>query len=168
MAEAAANGLNVIAMKAALSIVLVFAGLATIFLLQPGGCRRKPASNLATVRMKIGSDMFTLEVADTDPKRQYGLMHRDSMPSSHGMIFVFPDEEPLGFWMKNTRLPLDIIYIDAGGKVVSIHRMEPYTLRSTRSDGPAKYAIELNAGRAAKAGVKPGDSLQIPAGVEAR
>ena len=155
-------------MKVVLPIALVFGALVTTFFLQPGGCRRKPSSGLATVGMKIGNVTFTLEVADTESVRQYGLMHRDSMPAEHGMIFVFPDERRLGFWMKNTRIPLDIIYLDAGGKVVSIHQMKPYDLRTTRSEGPAKYAIELNEGRAAKAGVKAGDQLQIPAGVEAK
>jgi hypothetical protein len=155
-------------MKLVLPISLVFAGFMTVVALQPGGCRRKPASDLPTVRMQIGKDRFTLEVANTSATREYGLMHRDSMPSDHGMLFVFPDERRLGFWMKNTRIPLDIIYLDAGGKVVSIHQMKPHDLRSTYSDGPAKYVIELNAGRAEKTAVKRGDPLEIPAGVEAK
>jgi uncharacterized membrane protein (UPF0127 family) len=66
--------------------------------------------------------------------------------------------------MKNTRIPLDILYLDAGGQVVSIHQMKPYDTRTeTRSARPAKYAIELNVGRAAAVGVKPGDVLEIPA-----
>jgi hypothetical protein len=83
-------------MKVVLPIALVFGALVTTFFLQPGGCRRKPSSGLATVGMKIGNDTFTLEVADTESVRQYGLMHRDSMPAEHGMIFVFPDERRLG------------------------------------------------------------------------
>lgn len=155
-------------MKLLLPMALMLAGLVTMFYLQPGGCARKPASDLATIRMKIGDETFTLEVADTEPARQYGLMHRDSMPSDHGMLFVFEEERPLGFWMKNTRIPLDIIFLDAGGKVVSIHQMKPHDLRSTRSDGPAKYAIELNKGRAEEVGLKRGDQLQIPPGIEAK
>ena len=151
-----------------LSIGLTLAVLVFAVLAPPGGCRRKPVSDLATVRMQIGKDTFTLEVADTEPVRQYGLMHRDSMPSDHGMLFVFPDERRLGFWMKNTRIPLDIIYVDASGKVVSIHQMKPYDLRTTKSDGPAKYAIEMNEGRAAATGIKPGDQVQIPKDIEAR
>ena len=122
-----------------------------------GGCDSKSAANgngLATVRMPVGSETFTLEVADTDALRQKGLMRRDSMAKDRGMIFVFPDEAERSFWMKNTRIPLDIIYLDAKGRVVSIKQMKPYDLGGTPSDGAAKYAIELNLGRAGAAGVK--------------
>ena len=89
-------------------------------------------------------------------------MWRDSMPADHGMLFVFPTEEPLSFWMKNTRIPLDIIYLDAVGHVVSVKQMQPYNLRGVSSEGLAKYAIELNQGAAQKTGVKRGDLLTIP------
>lgn len=129
------------------------------------GCaERGPQNGLATVPMKIGSETFTLEIANTDASREHGLMARDSMPPDHGMIFVFDEAKELNFWMKNTRIPLDILYLDAGGQVVSIHQMKPYDTRTeTRSARPAKYAIELNVGRAAAVGVKPGDVLEIPA-----
>src|SRR5688500_17973630 len=100
-------------MKVIFSLILVFAAIVTMFLFEPAGCRRKPASDLATIRMKLGNETFTLEVADTEAARQYGLMHRDSMPSDHGMLFVFPVEQRLGFWMKNTRIPLDIIFVES-------------------------------------------------------
>lgn len=156
-------------MKTALLIAFAFGVIVASFVFEPSGCRRKPSqSDLPTVRMQLGGDTFTLEVANTEAARQYGLMHRDSMPSDHGMLFVFAEEQRQSFWMKNTRIPLDIIFVDASGKVVSIHQMKPYDLRSTRSDGPAKYAIEINQGRAKEAGVKPGDQLKIPQGIEAR
>lgn len=127
------------------------------------GCNPPPAANgLATIKMQVGAKSFTLEVADTDAKRERGLMQRDSMDSEHGMIFLFTDERPLSFWMKNTRFPLDIIYLDAAGKIVSIKHMKAYDLTSVPSDGPAKYAIELNEGLAEKAGVKKGDQLTVP------
>jgi len=85
------------------------------------------------------------------------------MPADHGMIFVFSDEAPRGFWMKNTRIPLDILYIATDGKIVSLKTMRPYDLSQIPSDGPAKYAIELNAGMIQKTGVKVGEILQIPA-----
>lgn len=121
-----------------------------------------PQSGLPTVTMPIGSRTFTLEIADTDRTQEIGLMHRDSMPSDHGMIFVFPSERPLNFWMKHTRIPLDILYVDAGGTVVSIHQMQPFDLKGSVSRGPAKYAIELNQGAAQAAGVKAGDRLTLP------
>jgi uncharacterized protein len=151
-----------------LSIALALAVLMLTTFLPPAGCRRKPAGDLPTIPMRIGKDTLTLEVANTNATREYGLMHRDSMPADHGMLFVFPDERRLGFWMKNTRIPLDIIFIDAAGKVVSIHQMKPHDLSTTKSDGPAKYAIELNKGRATPTGIKPGDVIEIPRDVEAK
>ena len=128
----------------------------------------QPQSGLAMVTMPIGNQTFTLEVADTDEKREIGLMFRDSMPASHGMIFVFPREEPRGFWMKDTRIPLDIIYVAADRRVASIHQMNPFDLTRVNSAGPAMYAIELNADTAKKLGVKPGDRLGIPPEVTAK
>jgi uncharacterized membrane protein (UPF0127 family) len=128
------------------------------------GCaERGPNSGLPTVDMQIGSQTYTLEIANNDATRQRGLMERDSVPADHGMIFVFPDERELGFWMKNTRIPLDIIYLDANGRVVSVHQMKPYDRTNVPSDGPAKYAIELNLGQVKTTGVKSGDVLNIPA-----
>ena len=62
------------------------------------------------------------------------------------MMFVFPDEQPRGFWMKHTRIPLDIVFLDAGGRVVSIHRMEPHDLQTTRSAAPAIPRPRIAAG----------------------
>ena len=139
-----------------------FAAAAMLGLLLLGGCDNKPQSNLPTIQMQLGNKSFTLEVADSTATRTYGLMRRDSMPPDHGMLFVFADEEERGFWMKNTRIPLDIIFVDGGGKVLSISRMEPYDERGTGSGGMAKCAIELNAGQAETTGIKVGDVLQIP------
>jgi len=129
------------------------------------GCaERRPSSGLATADMRIGGRNYTLEIAHTKASRARGLMERDAMPECHGMIFVFDRERPLNFWMKNTRIPLDILYLDASGRIVSVHQMKPYDTRTqTTSARPAKYAVELNAGEAKRAGVKPGDVLKIPA-----
>ncbi len=89
-------------------------------------------------------------------------MYRSELPAGTGMIFVFPDEEERGFWMKNTYIPLEIVYVDSKGAIVSIKRMEPHDQRSTRSGGPAQYAIELNIGDAASAGLSVGQVLSIP------
>jgi len=125
-------------------------------------CADRPRSPLRTVPMTIGSKNFTLEVADTDPAREHGLMKRDAMPADHGMIFVFDADAERSFWMKNTRIPLDIIYVNSAGRVVSIAAMQPYDWSAVPSKGPAKYAIELNQGVAAQTGVRPGDVLTIP------
>ena len=72
--------------------------------------------------MQIGTKMFTLELADKPGTQEYGLMQRDSMPADHGML-IFPDEEDRSFWMKNTRIPLDIIYVNSTSQVVSVKQM---------------------------------------------
>jgi len=150
-------------MRNALRISTVLSSLALLAVV--AGCDRAATtqSSLPTTRMAVGSKTYTLEVAAQMHDRNTGLMYRDSMPEDHGMIFVFAGEEKRDFWMKNTRIPLDILFVDAGGRIVSIHRMEPYVERpATESKGPAKYAIELNAGQAAAAGVKEGEVLKLP------
>jgi uncharacterized protein len=119
--------------------------------------------DLPTVAMNIAEKPFILEVANTEIQRQTGLMHRDSMPQDHGMIFVFANDIPLSFWMKNTRLPLDILFVNSQGSIVSLHTMKPYDETLTPSEKPAKWAIELNEGIIAKLGLKKGDKLDIPA-----
>ena len=129
------------------------------------GCdrgRQVAPDQYGIVRMELGGQPFTLELAATEKTRQHGLMHRQSMPANHGMLFVFADEQPLSFWMKNTLIPLDIVYLDKGGKVVSVSRMKPMDETGVPSGRPAKYAIELNEGTAARVGLKVGDVLNVP------
>jgi uncharacterized membrane protein (UPF0127 family) len=115
-----------------------------------------------TVSMKIGSETFALEVAYSDADQMHGLMARRSMSANHGMIFVNTDERVRGFWMENTLIALDIVFLDRDGKVVSVKQMKPLDRNTTSSDGPAMYAIELNKGDAARVGVKAGDTLELP------
>ena len=131
-------------------------------LLLGAGCDEQSPAGLPVVEMKIGKGDFVIEVARTPAEQETGLMKRDSMPKDHGMIFVFSGDEVRKFWMKDTRFPLDILFLDAGGKVVSIHQMKAYDLQETSSDYPARYAIELNDGTATETGVKSGDVLEIP------
>lgn len=145
-------------------MIRIILRLSLCLLLLPGCDRQSaaPASGLAIVDMKLGSRSYALEIAAKSMDRNKGLMYRDSMPADHGMIFIFAKPADQSFWMHNTRIPLDIVYLDERGKVVSIHRMEPYVEQGTMSKAPAMYAVELNAGEARKAGVKEGDTLQVP------
>ena len=113
----------------------------------------------------LGGERFKVEIADTQQKQALGLMFRDSMPADEGMIFLFPNEAPRSFWMKNTRIPLDIMYFDKDLKMVSISANTP-PCRVSRcpsypSSKPAMYVLELNAGTASELGVGPGDSLVL-------
>ena len=85
------------------------------------------------------------------------------MADDHGMVFCFDGDEERSFWMHNTRIPLDILYVDRLGRIVSIKQMKPYVEDPVPSDGACRYAIELNEGTAAKVGVRAGDILQLPA-----
>jgi uncharacterized membrane protein (UPF0127 family) len=143
----------------------IFATL-SLALLLGNGCGSsavQPAPpTLPTTTMHLGNADFTIEIANTDPTREFGLMKRDDMAPTHGMIFVFGEEQPRSFWMKNTRFPLDILYLDSTGKIVSIKQMKAYDLTAVPSDAPAKYAIELNFGTAKNYGIKVGDQVDIP------
>ena len=122
-------------------------------------------SGLPTASMRIGFQTFDLEIAKTPDELETGLMNRNSMPADHGMIFVFAAPQELHFWMKDTRIPLDIIFLDSGGKVVSIHHMKAFDMTTITSGGFSQYAIELNLDAVAAAGVQPGDQLVLPPAV---
>jgi uncharacterized membrane protein (UPF0127 family) len=116
-------------------------------------------------RVEIGGKTFKVELADTRQKQALGLMFRDSMPADQGMLFIFPNEAPRSFWMKNTRIALDIMYFDKHLKLVSISADTPpcrvNRCPSYPSVVPAKYVLELNAGTASALGVGLGDSLVL-------
>jgi uncharacterized membrane protein (UPF0127 family) len=113
----------------------------------------------------LKGERFTVELAETREKQTLGLMFRDSLPEDHGMLFVFPAESLRSFYMKNTRIPLDIIYFDEDMRLVSVaENARPCRTRrcpSYLSEGPAKYVLELNAGKAAELGLRPGDLLEL-------
>jgi uncharacterized protein len=138
---------------------VLLAGLSLLTLL---GCQPTVPEGPATVPMQIGNRTFHLEIANTRDRRRIGLMYRKSLPPDHGMIFLFTDEVNREFWMKNVPFPLDIIYLNSAGKVVSILHMKPMDETTTLSNAAAQFAIELNQGTAQSAGIKIGDTLQFP------
>ena len=113
----------------------------------------------------LKNERFLVELAETPDKQALGLMFREQMPDDHGMLFLFPVEGMRSFWMKNTRIPLDIFYFDEELKLVSVsENTQPCRVQhcpSYPSLGPAKYILELNAGKAAELGVKAGDVLEL-------
>ena len=109
-----------------------------------------------------GALLYTgnIEIADTDQKREQGLMLRDSLAFDQGMLFIFPQEQMQSFWMKNNRISLDIIYIDDDGKIVSIARdAKPYDTTPLPSEAPARYVLEIPGGACAEADINPGDHV---------
>lgn len=101
-----------------------------------------------------------IEIADDDYQRETGLMYRNNMNEEEAMLFVFENEQPRGFYMKNTLIPLDIIFLNSDNKIVSITKnAEPESLESIPSDGPAQYVLEVNAGLTERWNLQVGDSL---------
>ena len=106
---------------------------------------------------------FTVKVAETERQRRHGLMFVSHLPERHGMLFVFESEAPRQFWMKNTQIPLDMLFFDSAGRLVNmIHDAVPFSLSRRNSARPARYVLELNGGAAAKFDVQPDAQLLLP------
>ncbi len=134
----------------------VFLGVSAIAC---GGC-----ASAGGTWVEVGGQRYAVEIADDDAERAQGLMFRDSMPADRGMLFVHDGEAPLAYWMKNTRIPLDILYFDRQRKLVSQQRDVPPCSLGDRcpsypSDEPALYVLELNAGEAARLNLQDGVEL---------
>jgi uncharacterized membrane protein (UPF0127 family) len=103
-----------------------------------------------------------VELARTDEERARGLMNRRELAPEAGMLFLFAESEERAFWMKNTLLPLDMLFIDDGGRVVGlIERAEPLTTSPRDPGVPSRYVLEVNGGWAARHGVRPGDRVRF-------
>lgn len=103
--------------------------------------------------------MIKAEVAQTDRQREIGLMHRTSMGTNEGMIFVFERAGVQCFWMKNTLLPLSVAFIDEDGTIVNLDEMKPETEDTHCSTKPVRHVLEMNKGWFSKRGIKPGMKL---------
>lgn len=124
----------------------------------------RSAAGLVQQELTVGAERVVAEVADTPALRSQGLMHRPSMTPGHGMVFVYPDERPRSFWMKNTLLPLSIAYIDKRGVIVHMADMMPLDESPVPSMQPAMYALEMPQGWFDSHGVAVGMSVQgLPA-----
>ncbi|HBM57622.1 DUF192 domain-containing protein [Salipiger marinus] len=111
-----------------------------------------------------GSASFRVEIADDAASRAQGLMHVEEMPASAGMLFVYEREAPVSFWMKNTLIPLDMVFADAQGRVVSVHdRAVPGDLTPIPSGAPSQFVLEINGGLADQLGIVPGSEMRHPA-----
>ena len=104
------------------------------------------AADLPTQSLAIGKQKFVVEVVDTPELRATGLMNRFSLQPDHGMLFVFEAPQPLGFWMKNTYIPLSIAFVDAQGTIINIEDMRPQDEATHWSKGNAVYALEMKQG----------------------
>lgn len=110
-----------------------------------------------TIRSASGLHRFTVEVAATIEQQSRGLMFRRSLAANHGMIFPFDPPQEVGFWMKNTVIPLDILFIRADGSVARITHAKALDLTPLPSGEPVAAILEIRAGRAAELGIREGD-----------
>lgn len=109
---------------------------------------------------------FNVEIADTNAERARGLMFRKRLGQNRGMLFIFEDDSVRNFWMKNTLIPLDMIFVDSEGKVVSIQKNVPPCVDGTScpvysSGAGARYVLEINAGLAQIHAIQPGTRMDI-------
>lgn len=117
------------------------------------------------VDIEAGSSIINAEIADSPDKWSTGLMNRQSLAENTGMLFVFPDSAPRSFWMKNTLIPLDIIFIDEKGTVINIEEAEPCKAdpcRTYQSERNARYVLEVNMGYSKLYNITKGMNITIP------
>jgi uncharacterized membrane protein (UPF0127 family) len=134
--------------------------LSLVVLSGAAACQAQPTVAIGT---QSGRDVvFRVEVADTPAKRELGLQYRRQLDSDRGMIFLFAAEARQSFWMKNTPIPLDMIFINRERKIVGIvEHAVPYSLDSRSVAAPSQYVLEINGGLAKRHGIKPGDTVRF-------
>lgn len=139
-------------------------GLAVGLLAMVGPVLAACSENRVDLRGAFGTAGFSVEVADTPEARAQGLMNRDSLPRSAGMLFVYDAPQRATFWMKNTRIPLDMIFLDSKGQVLGVHA-NARPMDTTIIDGGLGVlaVLEINGGLAARLGIALGDMLRHPA-----
>jgi uncharacterized membrane protein (UPF0127 family) len=142
--------------------------LANLALAQPQGPSDAPGpvytKSEATIRRANGGDVkFTVELALTPEQQQHGLMFRKEVKPYEGMLFDFGPERPIAMWMKNTLVPLDMLFISADGRITHIAaNTKPLSLDTIDSGSPAKAVLEIAGGSALLLGIKPGDRVIHP------
>lgn len=121
------------------------------------------APGVVDIRGEFGQARFTVELADTGPERAQGLMFRESLPSSAGMLFLYDSPQRASFWMKNTLIPLDMIFADQTGRVMRVHsNARPGDLKPVDGGAGVETVLEINGGLAARLGIGPGAELRHP------
>jgi len=123
-------------------------------------CQAEPRVTIAT---KDGRQIgFVVEIADTPSKREMGLQYRRELAADRGMIFLFPAESQQSFWMKNTPLPLDMIFINREGKIAGIvEQTTPFSLEPRSVGAPSQFVLEINGGLSKQHGIKAGDTVRF-------
>jgi uncharacterized membrane protein (UPF0127 family) len=142
----------------------IYFHITLLFVLFPTllGCsNHSPISNKNTYEIKINDKMSHAEVAFTQRGRTIGLMFRDALDKDHGMLFIYPQEQNLEFWMKNTKIPLSIAFINSKKIITQIDSMTPYSLMGHTSKEKVKYALEMEQGWFRKNGIETGSKVSL-------
>jgi len=113
------------------------------------------------IEITIKGAKLKAEVVKTEEEKAKGLMFREKLGKDEGMLFVYAGEARLSFWMKNTRIPLSIAFLDKNGKIVDIQDMVPFSLETRTSALPAQYALEMNQGWFQQHGISIGDTVKF-------
>lgn len=145
---------------AAVAVIVIGAAIAVWFTLRSQAADKHPAE--ISITTSTGTHRFTVEWAVTPEERSRGLMFREKMDADHGMIFDFLTEQPVSFWMRNTILPLDMVFIHADGTVYRVAEdTVPYSETPVPSGAPVRYVLELNAGTSRTISLDPGDRVDL-------
>ncbi|MDO8884809.1 DUF192 domain-containing protein [Pseudotabrizicola sp.] len=143
------------------------ATLALALIFSTGTALAECRADQVELRWPGGQARFSVDVADTDATRSRGLMFRESMPRSVGMLFIYESPRRATFWMKNTLIPLDMIFADPSGRVKKVHaNAKPQDLTTIDGGEGVKFVLEINGGLAARLGISPGAELRHPAIVD--
>lgn len=124
-------------------------------------CSPRSDAGLKILSLDVGTEKIKVELALTPGERQTGLMNRKELAPDRGMLFVFEEEAPRSFWMKNTLISLSIAYLDREGNIIDIQDMAPLNTTPVPSAGPAMYALEVNRGMFSRWGVSVGDRIDL-------
>ncbi len=142
-------------MRAFSCIALILLGLFVA-----GGRGQSAGQQTIEIASKTGVHVFSVEIADNDAEREKGLMYRKELPEGRGMLFDFHREQDVSFWMQNTYIPLDMLFIRADGSILRIvEDTEPLSTRLIPSGGPVRAVLEVIGGTARKLGIAPGDRV---------
>jgi uncharacterized membrane protein (UPF0127 family) len=147
-----------------MSFARVAAILAALLFVWPAAAQDAAVREELVVATQAGPQRFQVEIADDPRERARGLMFRRQMAKEHAMLFDFGTEQPASFWMENTYIPLDMIFIKEDGTIESIaERTTPLSRRSVTSKGPVRYVLEINGGLSNELGIRAGDRVSGPA-----
>jgi len=142
-------------------ILHIACALLAAALASAAACSRRPEVAILAPNGKARA-VITVEIADTPATRERGLMNRRELAADAGMLFVFPVAVQASFWMKNTPIPLDMVFADSAGRIIGIvENAEPFSQRPREVQGLSQYVLEVNGGGAARLGIRAGDRLDF-------